>query len=88
MIQQKPIESYDDAVELVMSRMSHSQTEQLRGLKKEELISAHFDFGLWVRNTLGHWTPPISEGTYDPIHPDDVSTRITEMIWERLQDIK
>lgn len=77
----------EEAVSIVLSEMSHEQAEHLKQVLKDNLINEHFRFSLWVRNLLKHWVPPTSEGEYH-VHPDDVSGKITEIIWTKLQDKK
>jgi len=74
----------DDAVIIVLDAMSSDQKLQLLEIREEDLINLHFGFGMWVRNLLGHWVPPIVEGEY-PAHPDDISGEITKIIWKKLQ---
>ena len=71
----------EEAVSIVLSEMSAEQEEHLKRVRKEDLINEHFGFGLWVRNLLGHWVP---QDGY-PAHPDDISSDITKIVWNRLQ---
>jgi len=80
---EKP-ENIEEAVLIVLSEMSPEQEEHLKQVCKEDLINEHFGLGMWVRNLLGHWVPPTTEGDY-PAHPDDISAEIIERLWERLQ---
>ena len=83
---EKP-KNIEEAVLIVLSKMSSDQKEHLRQIHEEDLINEHFGFSLWVRNLLGHWVPPTPEGEgYNPSHPDDISGIITEIIWKKLQD--
>ena len=77
----------EDAVSIVIDAMSSDQKEELRQVREENLLNLHFGFGMWVRNLLGHWVPPIVEEGY-PAHPDDISVEITKIIWKKLQDGK
>jgi len=77
----------NDTVTIVLETMSSNQKNQLLHIREEDLINLHFDFGMWVRNLLGHWVPPIVEGEY-PAHPDNISSEITELIWKKLQKTK
>ena len=77
----------EEAVAIVLAAMSAEQIKHLKQIREENLINEHFGFSLWVRNLLGHWVPPTPEdGGYNPAHPDDISGKITEMIWRRLQN--
>jgi len=77
----------EDAVSIVMDAMSSDQKIQLLEIREEDLINLHFGFGMWVRNLLGHWVPP-TDGEKYPAHPDDISEKITEILWRKLQDAK
>jgi hypothetical protein len=77
----------EEAVSIVMDAMSSDQKKHLQQIRGENLIIEHFGFSLWVRNLLGHWVPPTPEGEgYNSAHPDDISSEITKIIWERLQN--
>jgi hypothetical protein len=84
MIRDNP-NNIEEAVSIVLSEMSPEQAEHLKQVHKDNLINEHLGFSLWVRNLLKHWVPPTSEGEY-PAHPDDISGKITEIIWTKLQD--
>lgn len=71
----------EDAVSIVMDAMSVDQKEHLAHVREENLINEHFGFGMWVRNLLGHWVP---QDGY-PAHPDDISSDVTKIVWNRLQ---
>ncbi len=75
----------EEAVEMVLAAISAEQIKHLKQIRKKDLINEHFGFSLWVRNFLGHWVPPIVKGEY-LAHPDELSGKITEMIWRRLQN--
>jgi hypothetical protein len=75
----------DEAVLVVMDAMSADQMEHLRQLPEVNLANEHFGLGLWIRNLLGHWIPPIEGEEYPDAHPDDVSSKITELVWQKLQ---
>ena len=76
----------DEAIAIVLAAMSAEQIAHLKQIREEGLINEHCGLSLWVRNLLGHWVPPTLEGEgYNPAHPDDISGKITEMIWKKLQ---
>ena len=74
-----------EAVLIVLSEMSPEQAKHFKQVNKDKLLNEHFGFSLWARNLLGHWVPPTSEKEY-PAHSDDISVKITEIIWTKLQD--
>ena len=77
----------EEAVAIVLAAMSAEQIKHLKQIREENLINEHFGYSSWVRNLLGHWIPPMPKGeVYNPAHPDDISGKITEMIWRRLQN--
>ncbi len=84
MKQEQP-KNIEEAVAIVLAAMSAEQITHLKQIRKEGLINEHFGLALWVRNLLGHWVPPTADGEY-PAHPDDISGKITEIIWTKLQD--
>jgi hypothetical protein len=84
MTQYQP-KNIEEAVSIVLSEMSTEQKNHLKQVRQEDLINEHFGFSLWVRNLLGHWVPPTLDGEY-PAHPDDISGKITDIIWRKLQD--
>ncbi len=76
----------NDVVMDVMEAMSPDQKEYLKQLRKEDLINEHFGFSLWVRNQLFNMPfQPNEVDVYQPTHMDDISSKITEMLWEKLQ---
>jgi hypothetical protein len=85
---EKP-KNIEEAVLIVLSEMSSEQEKHLKQISEDDLINEHFGFSLWVRNLLGHWVPPTPEGEgYNPAHPDDISEKITEIVWKKLQDVE
>jgi hypothetical protein len=84
MKQEQP-KNIEEAVAIVLAAMSAEQITHLEQIREEGLINEHFGFALWVRNLLGHWVPPTADGEY-PAHSDDISGKITEIIWTKLQD--
>jgi hypothetical protein len=69
-----------------MGAMSINQKEHLRQIHEENLIDEHYGFGLWVRNLLGHWVPPMNGDEYAS-HPDNISGVITKLVWRKLHDL-
>lgn len=67
--------------------------------KKKDLVSFHFNVGMRIRNMYHLWHPenpntivnpkPNSRGIVDhPLFPDQVSQRIIEKVWKKLQKNK
>jgi hypothetical protein len=60
-------------------------------LTKPKLISLHFTLGRYIRNTYGLWEikhEPVIENGVDVSenHPDSISMRIIEAIWQEYVD--
>ena len=58
---------------------------------KEELISYHTTLGRKIRNEFKlwdiEWKPEIKNGVdYSPNHPDQVSMKVIETVWEKLKN--
>jgi hypothetical protein len=56
---------------------------------KDKLVMYHSTLGRSIRNEFKlwetHWTPDIRNGVdYSPDHPDQISMRVIEEVWERL----
>jgi hypothetical protein len=76
----------NDVVKDVMEVMSSDQKEHLMQLRKDDLINEHFGFSLWVRNQINNKPFQSNEAeVYQATHMDSISTKITEMIWQKLQ---
>lgn len=80
-------EKIEEIVASVMSSMDEEEKVFLRNTKKEDLIQFHHTVGSWIRNEFKLWgykfTPELVDGVdMSPNHPDAVSMRIIEKIWE------
>lgn len=76
-----------EAVEYLLAQLDRQSRQNLRTMRREDLISLHRDYGMGVRNSLGLWgQSPINQ---DPevagLFPDDISQHIIERMWEKLQ---
>lgn len=65
----------------------------LRECKREDLIEYHHTLGQDIRNSFNLWQytwyPEIVEGVdMSEEHPDAVSQRVIEKVWEALQDVE
>ncbi len=75
-----------EAVEIILSEMTGRDKLLVRNTKKEDLVKFHSGWGNEIRNRLGLW-----EGNdalmrdANEIHPDSVSTKIMEAVWEEMQ---
>jgi len=71
--------------------LTSATLENLRKTPKDQLIQFHSNLGRLIRNSLCLWNikhkPKIVDGVdVSHNHPDAVSMRIIEALWERLQD--
>lgn len=80
------------------SRMDDADKEDIRNLhNKQDMIKYHHFAGRWIRNFYGLWNPKnrltrkyfidgdkfVRNGiNYHPDHPDAVSQRVLDKIWE------
>lgn len=79
----------EEVVNAVLVRMKPSEKVKLKITKKEDLILYHHGFGTQIRNTFELWSgnPELLKdmGYTTEDHPDDVSMKIIEAIWDKLQ---
>jgi len=82
----------DDIAVDVISRLDHEDLEYIRNHKRDSLALFHHGLGTWIRNTYhlweNEWTPVIKDGVdYAEDHPDAISMKIIERIWDFLQNL-
>lgn len=85
--------TFDEQVQTMYELFKKASTYEqnlFRSCKKEDLVSYHLSMGQFIRNHFGlwkqPWEPEIKDGIdYSPNHPDAVSTRILETLWEKCQ---
>lgn len=71
--------------------LSPSTIAAFKAMKKSDLISLHHSLGQHIRNVFQlwkiKWKPKVENGIdMSPDHPDEISMRIIEAAWKRLQD--
>lgn len=76
----------DEIVLIVVSELSDADRETLLDTPREYLIKFHMIVGMHIRNRFGLWEVdnPFTDAS-DPMgdaHPDQVSQRIIERVWE------
>lgn len=79
----------DEIVLIVVSELSDADRETLLDTPREHLIKFHMIVGMHIRNRFGLWEAdnPFTDAS-DPMgdaHPDQVSQRIIEQVWEHVQ---
>lgn len=90
--------TFDEIVDdMMLFRLDVSARISLRSVSKEELVAVHHLLGRPIRQkyelmdvnnplTLLNYVADIQNGVdLNPKHPDNVSKRIIETIWSRLQ---
>ena len=88
-------EQFDHIVGVVTNWLDEAHEYHQREFKemsKDRLIQYHHSLGRDIRNEFSlwqyEWTPQI-EGGFDmsPDHPDSISMRIIETVWENAQRV-
>jgi hypothetical protein len=74
-----------EAVALILSEASGRDRLIVRNTKKEDLIKLHLGWGNEIRNRCGLWENEELRKDAGESHPDSVSMRIMERVWEELQ---
>jgi len=83
--------SEEQIVHKIMSDMTPEERQSWLGLKRIDLLQGHHGTGKSIRNAFDMWDEknPHTNGN-DPNgcnHPDQVSFRIMEEVWRRVNDI-
>jgi hypothetical protein len=76
----------DEVVNELLTEMSFEQIMHLKHLKQSDLINEHFGFSIWVRSQLNNI--PVQPGeaeVYQSTHIDEISSKLTEMLWKKIQ---
>lgn len=82
-------ETLNDAVELVLSKLSPENLAELRNANEDRLVLFLHGLGTHIRRDCGLWQGNeklIASACGGPAHPDDASMKIIEALWRRLQD--
>ena len=81
----RELHSLEEAVESVKEVLTQEDIVEIKSLSKSSLIKLHSSLGRNIRNYLGLWSTNkalvIKELGKDG-HPDDLSMKIIEKIWE------
>jgi hypothetical protein len=78
-------QTIDEAIERLLDELNPEDIERIRQMIQSELISLHFNLGMYIRNNFGLWkgSSPLAKG-----HTDSTSMSIIKAFWQRLQDEK
>jgi hypothetical protein len=79
-----------EVLDKIVSEMPLPDKMYIRGTKEKDLIQFHSNIGRQIRNTFNLWqgNPELLKdmGLPEDKHPDDVSQKIIEALWKRLQN--
>lgn len=87
--------SFDEMVDEVYSWIEGEPKEnidQFIDVRKDNLFRYHHTLGRSIRNTFElwsmEWVPELINGVdHSPNHPDQVSMRVIEEVWERARKV-
>lgn len=92
--------TFDEIVEEIVSGMSEGSRQALKSIPREDMIQFHHTTGRAIRNEYLLWdkSNPLTSSWDDscisadgvdehPCHPDAVSTRIMEAVWEKVNGV-
>lgn len=87
-------EKFKECVEEVhrwFKKASQSEQEEFKSMDKEGLIRYHHSLGRSIRNKFNlwefSWIPHIvDECDTSPDHPDAISMRIIEAVWDKVKE--
>lgn len=77
----------DQIVDDVYDNLTAASKDTLRATARSGLISFHFTVGMAIRNKYGLWDPSnpyVERDEEGPNHPDQMSMRIIERVWDRV----
>jgi hypothetical protein len=86
---------FEDMVNEVAGLLNKETQKEIKkefvNTPKDKLVMYHGTLGRTIRNEYKlwdtNWTPDIRDGVdYSPDHPDQVSMRVLEEVWERLKN--
>lgn len=85
--------SENEIVDDIIKHLSEKDSDYLKNMERDELGSLHFFMGMQIRNTYGlwkrKWEPKIIDGVdHAEDHPDAISMRIIEKIYDKLKNEK
>jgi len=90
-VNQRMTEDFEEMVDEVFSWLEGEGIEVIAKFtdeQKGDLVAYHHTLGRNIRNTFElwklEWEPNIIDGVdHSPNHPDEISMRVIEAVWER-----
>ena len=73
-------ETLDEAVEIIIGRLNDEELADVAAMTDDDLISAHFGWGMGIRNEFDLWRNDRLVRSCDAFHPDDASTVIMKAV--------
>lgn len=87
-----PVKTVDEAVNIIISRLSQDDINYLKNSTKADRYMLHFGLGMGIRNSFGLWKGNealLKDACGGKIcHPDDASSVIISKLLERLKSAK
>lgn len=80
-------ETVAESIQYLLSKMDEVNQNELKNMKREDIISLHRTYGMSVRNSLGLWGSNAklrSDPEIAGLFPDDASHYIIERMWDFL----
>ena len=85
--------SMEEAVDLLIDKLSIRKKYQIAKMSQDDLAGLHFSLGLGIRNEFGLWAGNqdllescASLVEQEIIHPDDASALIIKELWKKLRE--
>jgi hypothetical protein len=84
--------SVDQAVKILMRRISSQDKKYIKSLAYDRLITLYHTLGAYIRSAFGLWhnnealLESCREINPNAIHPDDASMVIIKAFWSKLQN--
>jgi hypothetical protein len=82
----------DEIVQSLLGKMDDVSRATWRSVKRTDLIQGHHSNGRMIRNQYGLWDEGNPHVVFDPVdhvnHPDQMSMRIMEKVWDALNTEK
>ena len=86
------VNTLEQVLEILLSKMHVTSKTYLKNSKEEDLIQFHHTLGMHIRNKFRLWVVNIAltkdMGLEKDTHADEVSQKIIEALWKRLQKDK
>jgi hypothetical protein len=89
------MELFEDMVTQVVALLKKDTLKEIKkefvNTPKDQLVKFHSTLGRTIRNEFKlweiEWKPEIRNGVdYSPDHPDQLSMRVMEEVWEKLKN--